>query len=360
MGKEIKKGTRKSSTKKRFVQNIKELAKIVGVSISTISKSLNDHPEISDATKKRVRRYAKEYNYRPNFIASNLKSKRTKIIALVLPELSSYIFSQMLQGVEAVAEREGYLVITCLTDESHRKESNIIRGLSNGIVDGFLISVSEETLKQGKYNHLRQIDNFGFPMVLFDRMVKGFERADKVAVKHYETGFDAVQHLYEMGSRRISFVSTRFSIGKNQERYQGYLAALNHYGLPIDEDIIICNDTYDYKKHQGIVEQLFESKKGIDSVVATDESTAMAAIQVAKQRGFSVPDAFSVIGFSNGVLARHSNPRLTTMSQHAHKVGSVAAELLIKRLSSNEERNKPFVKELIPGTLIKRNSTRGN
>lgn len=336
--------------------NIYTFSEIMGVSISTISKALNDSREISDATKKRIIEGAKTHNYRPNFNATNLKKKHNKVIGVIIPDLSNYMFVQILQGIESTADKYGYRILTCFTNESYNKEQRAIKMLSNGSIDGFLVSISEETILKKDYAHLNELEEIEIPWVNFDRTVEEI-KTDKIAIDHYKAGFEATAHMIDKGLKKIGFISTRYCLCKNKQRYNGYLDALKKFDIAPNKNIVIHKNVSDYKQNSSIIAPIFE--KNIDSIIATNEPVAIAAMKIAQDKNLLVPDDFSVISFSNGILARHSNPQLSTMTQHGELMGKRATEMLINRIKEeNTTVNTDFIEETIEGEIVERDSTK--
>lgn len=333
---------------------IKDLAKELGVSISTVSKALNDSHEISEKTKIKIRKFAAEKNYKPNFNALSLKKKTTKTIGVIIPNMLNYFYAQVLKGIEHTANDKGYKIITCISNESHAKEAEIIETLTNGSIDGFIISLAKETLLRNKFEHLKQTQELGYPIVMFDRTSSRI-LSDKVITDDHDGCVRAIEHLYNTGCKKIGFVSMNFKLEKEQNRFDAYKDGLLKCNLPFDASLVINEHEDYYKKYEKLIKPLFENK-ALDALITTDESTAVAAIKLALNKGHKIPENFSVICFMNGILARHSNPRLSTISQHGEKMGIATAEIIINRL---ENPKKQVVKNhIIQTDLVERNSTK--
>lgn len=344
-----------SDPKKPKRLTIKDIAKHLEVSISTVSKALNDSYEISESTKEKIQKFAKENNYKPNFNALSLKNRRTKTIGIIIPNMLNYFFAQVFKGVEKVANEKGYKIISCISNESHQKEVETIEMLSNGSIDGFLLSIAEETLLKKDFGHFTDTIQQGTPIVMFDRVAPSVD-CNKVVTDDFEGAVNAVKHLSKTGSKKIAFISTLGDLTIGKEREKGYLKGLKEEGIPIKKNLIISIKEDDYKKYESILTPIFE-KESIDSVIATDESSAIAAMKVAIRKGHKVPDDFAVIAFSNGILARHSSPKMTTVSQHGELMGSTAAEMLIRKIEKKSE-DAPVRNKIIKTDLVERNSTK--
>ncbi|TXD54028.1 MULTISPECIES: LacI family DNA-binding transcriptional regulator [unclassified Polaribacter] len=332
---------------------IKDIAKEFDVSISTVSKALNDSYEISEATKSKIQKYAKEHNYKPNFNALSLKNRSTKTIGIIIPTMLKYFFAQVFKGIEKTALERGYKVITCISNESFSKEVEIIEMLSNGSIDGFIVSLAKETELKGDYKHLQDAIDNGTPIVMFDRVAQTLD-CDKIITDDFNGAENTVEFLYKSGHKNIAFVSTMsdFHIGK--QRFLGYKKGLENVGLPYNENLVINIFDRDYKKYESILIPFLEKNK-IDSIITTGESAAVASMKAGIKTGRKIPNDLSVIAFSNGILARHSSPKMTTISQHGEQMGESAAKVLIDKL---EKKNTDTLIKVVTTDLVIRDSTK--
>lgn len=333
---------------------LKQIAKELHVSVSTVSKALNDSPEISEQTKIKVQEYAKLKNYKPNIIGLNLKNRKTKTIGVIIPNILNPFFAKVFTGIEKVAEGRGYNVITCISNESIEKEINTLDVLSNGTIDGFILSVSEEAQKLQEYNHFNEIINDGTPIVMFDRISDDVE-CDKVIVDDFDSAKDATQHLINTGCKRIALFSAIDNLSVGKLRAQGFFKALEQNKWAIDQNLIVLTDSetdFDAK-----AKSVFETQK-IDGVFALDEHSSVSAIKMGLKKGYKIPEELSVIGFADGVWSKRLTPSLSTVSQHGPEIGEAAAELLIARLESKEEEDLPFKTTVIKTELRQRESTK--
>jgi len=334
---------------------IKDIAKEFNVSISTVSKALNDSYEISVSTKEKIKKYAKANNYKPNFNALSLKNRQTKTIGIIIPNMLNYFFAQVFNGIEKVANNRGYKIISCISNESFKKEVETIEMLSNGSIDGFILSLAEETVSKNDFNHFKEVLDNGTPIVMFDRVAENL-KCDKVVTDNFDSARSTVAYLVKSGHQNIAFISTINNLEIGRRRQLGYLKGLEDYNIKVEKDLIINIDD-NYKNYEKILEPIFKNNN-IDSVIATDESSAIAAMKVAIKKGHKIPENFSVISFSNGILARHSSPRMTTVSQHGKIMGEKAAEMLINRLEDKSEEKKKPKTIVVKTDLVERNSTK--
>ncbi|KUJ60331.1 LacI family transcriptional regulator [Flavobacteriaceae bacterium CRH] len=333
---------------------LKQIAKELNVSVSTVSKALNDSPEISEQTKVKIKEYAKLKNYKPNVIGLNLKNRKTKTIGVIIPNILNSFFAKVFSGIEKVADKKGYNVITCISNESLEKEIHTLEMLSNGTIDGFILSVSEEAQKLQEYSHFSAIINDGTPIVMFDRIADEVE-CDKVVVDDFDSALNSTQHLINLGCKNIALISSVDNLSVGKLRADGYLKALKDNNIPVNEKIILRTDSEDDMKAK--IDAIFDNK--IDAIFALDENDSVAALRVSLKKGFRVPEDISIIGFADGILAsRRLSPSLTTISQHGIEIGEVAAKQLIKRLEESEEETSDYETIVIKTKLKERESTR--
>jgi LacI family transcriptional regulator len=333
---------------------LKQIAKELNVSVSTVSKALNDSPEISDQTKIKIKEYAKLKNYKPNVIGLNLKNRKTKTIGVIIPNILNSFFAKVFSGIEKVADERGYNVIMCISNESLDKEAHTLEMLSNGTIDGFILSVSEEAQKLHEYDHLASIINDGTPIVMFDRIADGID-CDKVVVDDFNSAVNSTQRLIDLGCKNIALFSSVDNLSVGKLRTEGYLKALADNNVVLNKDIVLRTDSEEDLNNR--IQEISESHV-IDGIFALEESDSVAALKYGLKKGYKMPEELSIIGFADGILAsRRLSPSLTTVSQHGVEIGEVAAKLLIDRLESEEE-NKPYETVVIKTKLKERETTR--
>jgi LacI family transcriptional regulator len=329
---------------------LKQIAKDLNVSVATVSKALNDSPEISAPTKKKVTDYAKLINYKPNFFGLNLRTKRTKTIALIIPNVTNSFFVKVFSGIEKVAEAKGYNVITCISRESLEKEKQILNMLSNGIVDGFILSISEEAQKLNSHSHFNDVIKEGIPMVMFDRVSSEVE-CDKVIVDDIESAINATQFLIDSKAKKIALFSSIDDLSVGKLRKKGYLEALSKNNIALDTELIVTSSNkleFDEKTTE------FFNENKIDAIFSVDEYASFKVLKAAIDKGYKVPEDLLMIGFADGIWSRRMNPSLTTVSQHGAEMGEVAATLLIEKLQSQKSISNQTV---IVKTEIKQRDT---
>jgi LacI family transcriptional regulator len=337
----------------RSKATLKQIAKELGVSVSTVSKALNGSPEISEPTKQRVQEYAKLKNYKPNVIGLNLKNRKTKTIGVIIPNILNSFFAKVFSGIEKVADDKGYKVITCISNESSEKEINALEMLSNGTIDGFILSIAEESQKLQKFDHFTTIINEGTPIVMFDRIADEVN-CDKVIVDDFESAVNATEHLIKTGCKKIALLSAIDDLSVGKLRAQGFYKAMGDNGLKVDENFVILTNNND-EFNSKIADFFIKNKP--DGVFSLDEHASVTAMKLGIHNGFKIPQELSIIGFADGVWSRRLTPSLSTVSQHGPEIGEVAAQLLIDKLESSEE-TFTFSTTTIKTELRQRDSTR--
>ncbi|SNR22832.1 LacI family DNA-binding transcriptional regulator [Flavobacterium sp. ov086] len=336
---------------------LKQIAKELDVSISTVSKSLRNSLEIGEETRLKVQAFAKFYNYKPNNIALSLKNRKTKSIGIIIPEIVHYFFSTVINGIEQVANENGYSVVICLSDDSFDKEVLNMEMLANGSIDGFIMSLSKETQYKGDFHHITEVINQGMPVVMFDRVTNDI-LCDKVIIDDKAAAYEAVQSLIDNGRKKIALVTTVDYVSVGKLRTDGYEKALLDNGLPFNEDLIIKIEDVD--TCEITISQLLHDR-AFDAVFAVNELFAVTIIKTASKMGLKIPEDLAVIAFTDGIISKYSTPSITTVSQSGEKMGNKAAKMLIERLEAehddDDEENENYTTEVIETHLIQREST---
>ena len=334
---------------------LKQIAKELDVSISTVSKSLRNSPEIGEETRLKVQAFAKFYHYKPNNIALSLKNRKTKTIGIIIPEIVHHFFSTVINGIEQVANENGYSVIICLSDDSFDKEVLNMEMLANGSIDGFIMSLSKETQFKGDFHHITEVIDQGMPVVMFDRVTNEI-LCDKVIIDDKLAAYEAVQSLIDKGRKKIALVTTVDYVSVGKLRTDGYIKALLDNDIPFDEKLIIKIENVD--TCEITIGRLLEDK-AIDAVFAVNELFAVTIIKTANKIGLNVPKDLAVIAFTDGIISKYSTPTITTVSQSGIKMGNRAAKMLIERLEAeqDDEEEENYKTEVIETHLIEREST---
>ncbi|WP_341837897.1 LacI family DNA-binding transcriptional regulator [Chitinophaga pollutisoli] len=307
---------------------IKALARELRLSVSTISKALRDSHEISDATKRRVLELAARLNYSPNPYASSLRGRKSRNIAIVIPEVADSFFSLAINGITSVTKEKGYHSIICLTHEDYKDEQDILKAFHNGRVDGVLISVSGTT-ESGA--HIRGLMDQGVPVVLFDRVLPDVP-APKVVTDDAASARNATQLLLDHGCRRIAFLGLSPQLSISADRLAGYEAALreNHY-QPKAKDILSCGAGQ--QQNLLAIKKLLRQKDRPDGIVAAVEKLAPLVYQACNELSLRIPEDVKLICFSSLEIAGILQPSLSTVTQPAFEMGAKAAGLLMKLMA---------------------------
>jgi len=329
---------------------IKDIARELKVSPSTVSRALKNHPDISEETKKAVNELARKSNYQPNAVALSLKQRRSNTIGVIIPEIVHYFFSSVISGIEDVAYDAGFNVIICQSNEKYDREVVNTRTLLANRVDGILVSISKETQN---FDHFYKVRENEVPLVFYDRVVPGFD-ADQVIVDDFEAAYRATKHLIEGGRKKIVHFAGPQNLLIGQLRKEGYLKALNEAGLEVRNEWIIEADNFE--KARIAILHILEEKISFDGLFAVNDLTAVGAMQTLQKRGFKIPDQIAVVGFSDGRLSGITDPALTSVDQHGYEMGTVATELLLKRILSDKSET-PFEIKVLNANLIVRGSS---
>ena len=330
---------------------IKDIAKALNISPSTVSRALRDHPDISSKTKKRVNSMANELDYHPDSIAQSLKQRRTNLIGVIVPEIRNRFFSAAISGIEDVAYRAGYAIIVSQSNESYERECINISALISNRIAGLLISISLLTKQDDQF---RLLERQNIPFVFFDRVLENYE-ASKVVVDDYNGAFKAVEYLIDSGYRRIAHLAGPEHLSVSQYRLNGYKAALKKHQIEFDEKLVITGGLDEEDGYNGLIKLLEINEVPPDVVFAANDPVAIGAFQRIKELGLKIPQDIALLGFCNNPISQLVEPTITTVNQPAHQVGRRAAELLLEQINSPED----FIprKEVLKTELIIRNST---
>jgi len=329
---------------------IKDIAKKLNISPSTVSRALKDNPDISHETRKMVQDYAKEHKYKPNAMALGLRTQHNNIIGVIVPELANHFFSGVLSGMETVAEEKDYHVIVCQSSEDYNKEIRNVQTLIKARVCGVLISQSKATTK---YDHFQELLDNDIPVIFFDRICTGID-TDKVVVDDYSGTFTAVEYMIKTGCRRIAFFTAPMHLEISKNRKNGYLDALRKYQLPVDESLIRVADTKSLGYEKAM--EILQEPDRPDGFMAMNDYTASGILVATKELGLRVPEEISIFGFSNSNISQDTDPMLSTMDQRPIEVGEQAMELILEKIENPENTSRK--NKIIKTSLIARQTTR--
>ncbi|WP_029036003.1 LacI family DNA-binding transcriptional regulator [Salinimicrobium xinjiangense] len=329
---------------------LKELAKLLNVSVSTVSKALNDSPEISPKTIERVKELAALHKYRPNPTAVNLKSSKSGTVGVIIPNIANSFFAKVLSGMEAKAQKEGLQVITYISNEYLEKEQHITELLTSGYVDGVLIAIAEETQRKGDFEHIRNIIDFDIPVVLYDRI--GFDMpVDKVGIDDHKIFFEATKDLLEKGVNKVGIATSIHHMGVGRARINGYREALGD-----SQTFYIANSANMESLTEKTLKMLLEDK--VEAVLCSDFDSTMLTYRLAYENGLRIPEDVKIIGFIRGGLAKYLTPSVSYVDQSPHKIGEKAMEVLINRINKKDSGSRE--KHIIETKVVHLESTQFN
>lgn len=322
----------------------------MGLSKSTVSRALKNHPDISSETKEAVMLLARKLNYRPNEVAVSLRHRKSRIIGLIVPQISFFFFPSVIRGVEDVASRHGFKLMILQSDEQYRREVEACNVMMSGNVEGVLASVAMSTTD---FDHFRYLVESGVPVVFFDRVPEEFD-ADKVLLDDCDGAGRAVEYLIALGRRRIAVClgSPNLLISKN--RLRGYQDALSKAGLPVDDSLIIRGDSLEEVEAAALA--LFSATPPPDAIFAISDLTMSGIMKAVYRLKINVPTDLSVIGFCEEPFSTMYNPPVTSIKPMGFEIGRAAAELLFRRIGEAQA-YLPTVRIDLPGELIVRQST---
>ncbi len=333
---------------------LKKIAASLNVSISTVSKALKDSHEISDLTKKRILDYVNEVGYRPNNLAVSLQRQRTMTIGVIVPELVHHFFSRVISGAENYASHAGYKLLITMSNDEWEKERQMTDLLTNGYVDGLLVSVAKQSFEKNNFMHFSTLLDRRFPLVFFDRTPSGLN-VNKVTINDVEGGYKATKHLIDKGAQRIAILTTPPHISVGADREKGYKKALLEAGYELDSNLIFHIDERASIKEQ--IAKLFDLNPMLDAVFAVNEKYAALTLKLAAQLNLKITDDLMVIGFTDGFISKSTTPSLSTIAQHGFEMGEKAMEILLEKIEDKSSLNTPK-SVIIPTNLVERESTR--
>ncbi|MBI9033611.1 MAG: LacI family DNA-binding transcriptional regulator [Bacteroidales bacterium] len=310
---------------------IKDLARILNVSVSTISRALKDHPDISDKTKKAVVELAEKLNYRPNEWALSLKKQKSHIIGVMVPEMVHHFFSSVIGGIESIAYNLGYQIMIFHSNESYEREVLLTEALLSYRLDGLIVSMTKQTKN---FDHFRMLENAGIPIVYFDRIIDEME-SNKVVFDDFNAAFHVVEHLVRQGCKKIVHLAGPENMPIARERKNGFLNALETFNLPVKEQFIFHCDNYEMAQEK--LPELLDQYPEIDGLFAVNDLTAIGAMKAIKAKGLRIPQDVKVAGFTNEISSGIYDPPLTTVDQQGELMGKEAIKMLLDYSDSKGE-----------------------
>ena len=333
---------------------LKQIAEELGISITTVSKALKEYPDVSKKTRKLVRETAAMLNYKPNSFAVNLRTKESKTIGLIIPEIVHHFFSSVIKGIISQAEKKGYLVITLQSNESYELEKKQIDLLISKRVDGILISLANGT---ADYKHISEVLNQETPLVMFDKIAKVI-KCSKVTIDDRKAAYKATQYLIDIGCKRIAHFRGPLLPQNSIDRFLGYKQALTDNNIIYDPTLVYLLNKMSFDEGKFYANQLLKDHNDVDGIFINTDLVAIGAISEFNNQGIKVPEQINVIGFSNWFMASVISPSLTTINQPGFEIGKKAFKLLYKEIKDRKKKKIINYKNIVLETdLIVREST---
>jgi len=332
---------------------IKDIAKKLNISKSTVSRVLTGNPHVNENTRRLVLDMAKELDYQKNIFARNLVTHKSNTIGIIVPEFVTSFFPKVIIGAQTIAAKAGYNTIIAQCNENYETEVANSKVMLANQIEGLIVSVTKETRN---FDHLKIFQRKEIPIVFFNRVCEDMD-VPKVVVDDYDGAFRAVEHLIEIGKKRIAHLAGPDNLSISRRRLNGYLAALRKHNIPVDEEIII---PYNLRldKVKIYINYLLSLPNPPDALFAINDPTAIEALQVIKEKNLRIPEDMAVVGFSNDYTSALIDPSLTTISQPVQKIGETAAELLLQLINNEISKNSLLIKTLTTELIIRHSTVR--
>ena len=340
----------KHQARRNYHTTILDIAKAMGISATTVSRALHDHPDISRQTTAAIKEMAVEMDYHPNLLARSFVNRKTNTIGVIIPNLEATFFSSMLGGIQKVASQSGYRVIMCQSNEDHQTEVDNVHALMDSRVDGLLICHSMENLS---YDHIQVYQDRGVPIVHFYRVLMD-SNTSKVLANNVEGAENITQHLLDRGCRRIAIILGPKPLLITKERLSGYLKMLKKSDIAPDQKII-CYTDYSQLKVIAAVDQLLELPEPPDAIFCISDRSAIYVLKHLKKRNIKVPDTIAVAGFGNDLMGELVEPGLTTYDVQTSRIGETAMEIMLDQMNGGVAYQSQL--KTVSGELVIRESS---
>ena len=337
----------KNNKKNKSMVSIKEIAQEAGVSIATVSNVINKSYKVTEKTKKRVEDIIKKYNYRINIGASSLRSKVSKLIGVVVPEISNPLFSKLNNEIEKYASEIGYSIVICNNNYDYKKDIEYIEILASRNVDGLIMIPSIEDKKV-----LMPAIQTNIPTVLINRKIEKCN-CDVIIVDIYKAAFEIVNYLASLGHKKILYTNEEPSLYISQRRLKGYLDGLKNNGLVLRENLIMHVGGFGYEDGYNFVKNILELKDQPTAIIAYNDILAIGIIKAIFNSGLKVPGNYSVVGFDNITIDDYLDIRLTSIAYGIKDVARAAVDALLDRI---KYKNNPAKLVMLPVSIKNRDS----
>ena len=328
-----------------------DIAKELNISKSTVSRALTGHLGVSEKTRRDVLELAEKWDYQKNMLAFQLMSSRTYVIGIIVPEIMTSFFPKVIQGAQEAAQEAGYNILIGQSNEQYLTEVANVKAMLANRVDGILVSLTKETQN---YEHLEVFRRKGIPIVMFNRVCTEF-KAPKVVLDDYKGATEIMEHLIASGKKRIAHLAGPKNLYNCRKRKEAYLDSLRRHNLPFDPELMI---DYDMNPEQIkiFIKYWLDLPNPPDAIFAVNDPPAIAAIQIIKERGLSIPNDIAVVGFSNDNASQYIEPGLTTIQQPTHDMGRIAVQLLLDMIDKDVSEWKSVYKVLKPELIVRGSS----
>jgi LacI family transcriptional regulator len=335
--------------KKKYT--IQDIAKALNTTPSTVSRALQDHPRIGAEMRERVKKFAREHDYQPDFRASSLRKGSGRTIGVLVPQVDINFFAKVLRGIDAVASEADYSVLICQSIDSLKKEMQLVKGLLYGKVDGLVASVSIETSDD---EHFRNLAARGLPLVFFDKVIESMN-VSKVVIDDHRGAYISVEHLISQGCKRIAFFAGPDYLNIHRNRAQGYRDAIRDHGFEMNEDLVF-QDATEEKGGYRAMKKLLQLDPMPDGLVCCTDYAALGAIVCAREHGIKIPEQIALSGFANEPFDSLISPSLTSVEQSPNEMGQKAATLLIDQMENKALGYVPRTITLEPSLIVRESS----
>lgn len=333
--------------------SIVDIAEALNVSAATVSRALNDNPRISEATRKRVKDKAEELGYRHNSMASSLRNKRSNIIGMIVPRISMYFHAIFITALQNRLQEEGYSLMVCQSNDSESIEQKLAATLYSSRVDALVVSLA---LYTEDYKHFDGFTKQGIPLIFYDRVPTKTYAAHIIKGDDYRGGLLAGNHLIETGCSKIAYISGPLSCSIYKERTEGFQHALDKAKIKLERKWCFYQELTAENAWNSL-RQIFVGKERPDGIFASNDTTALAAVEFAREQGIKIPDELKIVGYSNDPRASIISPPITTIDQHPVEMANRVAQKLLNLLKDKSLRAINDTREIVPVTLVRRMTT---
>lgn len=331
---------------------LKDIALELGLSTSTVSRALSDHPHVSRETKERVKKAVDKAGYQLNAMASSLRKSKSNIIGLIVPRISMYFQSAVITAIQNELQKCDYNLMIFQSNESPALEKQLVNVLHALRVEGLIVSA---TLYTEDFSPFDVFSKANVPLIFYDRVPNGYP-AHKIQGDDFQGGYKSTLHLLEQGCRRIAHISGPLSCSLYRDRYAGYQQALKKYNLPLDESIVFFHELTKENASK-TCEVLFSKKPYPDAVFTCNDTTAIAVLEYTKKINLAIPGKLRLAGYSNDPRAQIIQPSITSVEQFPHEMGEQAARMIMDLVRKKVNPGRSMISLTTPVEVIKRRSS---